>query len=35
MSVVSFILLVSGLKRSRKMIKYNEHAGLNQRMPGY
>jgi class 3 adenylate cyclase len=35
MSVISFILLVSGLKRSRKMIKYNEHAGLNHRMPGY
>lgn len=35
MSAISFILLVSGLKRSRKMIKYNEHAGLNQRMPGY
>ena len=40
MSVVSFILLISGLKKSRKMVKYNEHEGLNLRMqaegmPGY
>mmetsp|Transcript_13669 Transcript_13669/g.21415 ORF Transcript_13669/g.21415 Transcript_13669/m.21415 type:complete len:147 (+) Transcript_13669:2411-2851(+) len=35
MSVVSFILLISGLSRSRKMIKYNEHPGLNERMVGY
>lgn len=32
MSVVSFILLISGLKKSRKMVKYNEHEGLNNRM---
>jgi len=35
MSAISFILLVSGLKKSRKMVKYDEHVGLNQRMPGY
>jgi len=35
MSVVSFLLLISGLKKSRKMIKYNTHAGLNKRMPNY
>ena len=35
MSVISFLLLASGLKKSRKMIKYNEHPGLNERMPGY
>lgn len=35
MSVLSFLLLMSGLKRSRKMVKYNEHKGLNERMPGY
>lgn len=35
MSVVSFILLISGLKKSRKMIKYNEHQGLNERMKNY
>jgi len=35
MSVISFILLVSGLKKSRKMVKYNEHKGLNERMKNY
>ena len=35
MTLISFLLLVSGLKRSRKMIKYNTHKGLNERMPGY
>jgi len=29
MSAISFILLVSGLKKSRKMVKYDEHVGLN------
>jgi len=32
MSVVAFLLLISGLKKSRKMRKYNEHEGLNNRM---
>lgn len=35
MALISFVLLVSGLKKSRKMIKYNKHQGLNERMPGY
>lgn len=35
MSVISFLLLLSGLKKSRKMIKYREHEGLNKRMPNY
>jgi class 3 adenylate cyclase len=35
MTLISFLLLVSGLKKSRKMIKYNTHKGLNERMPGY
>ena len=35
MSVISFLLLISGLKKSRKMVKYNEHEGLNRRMPNY
>ena len=35
MSLISFLLLVSALKKSRKMIKYNTHKGLNERMPGY
>ena len=29
MSVVSFLLLISNLKKSKKMVKYNNHAGLN------
>jgi|APSaa5957512535_1039671.scaffolds.fasta_scaffold285042_1 class 3 adenylate cyclase len=35
MAVISFLLLKSALKKSRKMIKYNNHKGLNERMPGY
>jgi len=35
MSVVSFLLLISGLKKSRKMVKYRSHPGLNKRMPNY
>lgn len=32
MSVVSFILLIAELKKSRKMVKYNTHKGLIERM---
>jgi len=32
MATISFLLLVSGLKKSRKMIKYNNHQGLIERM---
>jgi len=35
MSVISFLLLISNLKKSKKMVKYNNHEGLNKRMPGY
>lgn len=35
MSVISFLLLISGLKKSKKLIKYKEHEGLNKRMPNY
>lgn len=35
MSVVSFLLLISGLRKSKKMVKYNTHEGLNERMPNY
>lgn len=35
MSVVSFLLLISGLKRNRKMLKYKKHKGLNERMTNY
>lgn len=29
MALVSFLLLISGLKKSKKMVKYNTHKGLN------
>jgi len=35
MSLLSFIILIAALKKSRKMVKYNTHKGLNERMPGY
>jgi class 3 adenylate cyclase len=35
MSVISFLLLISGLKRNRKMMKYKKHQGLNDRLPNY
>lgn len=35
MSVISFLLLISGLKRNRKMLKYKKHKGLNDRMKNY
>ena len=35
MSAISFLLLISGLKKSHKMEKYNKHKGLNERMPNY
>ena len=35
MSAISFILLMSGLKKSRKLLKYKNHEGLNRRMPNY
>jgi len=35
MTAVSFLLLISGLKKSKKMVKYNNHVGLNERMPSY
>jgi class 3 adenylate cyclase len=35
MALVSFLLLISSLKKSKKMVKYNTHKGLNIRMPNY
>lgn len=35
MSVVSFVQLIAALTKNRKMIKYNNHTGLNERMPGF
>ena len=32
MSVVAFLLLISGVRKSRKMVKYNEHKGLQARL---
>lgn len=35
MAVISFLKIISGIKRSRKLLKYKEHKGLNERMPNY
>ena len=35
MSVVSFIKIIGQIKKSRKMQKYAQHRGLNQRMKNY
>lgn len=35
MALVSFLLLISGLKKSKKMVKYNTHKGLNNRLPNF
>jgi class 3 adenylate cyclase len=35
MSVISFLKIISAIKRSRKLLKYKEHKGLNDRMPNY
>jgi len=35
MAVVSFITLVSELKKARTLIKYNTHKGLNKRLANY
>jgi len=35
MSLISFLKIIAALKRSRKLLKYKEHPGLNIRMPGY
>jgi class 3 adenylate cyclase len=35
MSVLSFLKIISGLKVARKLVKYKENKGLNDRMPGY
>jgi len=32
MSAISFLLLISGLKKARKLIKYSEHKGLRERL---
>ena len=35
MTAIAFLLLISGLRKSKKMVKYNIHPGLNQRMAGF
>lgn len=35
MSAISFMLLMSGLKKASKLVKYKNHEGLNRRMPNY
>jgi class 3 adenylate cyclase len=35
MTAIAFLLLISGLRKSKKMVKYNTHPGLNQRMAGF
>ena len=35
MSLISFLKIIAQTKRSRKMRKYAQHAGLNKRMPNY
>ena len=35
MTLISFLKIIASTKRSRKMRKYANHAGLNKRMPNY
>ncbi len=35
MSVISFMKIVAGINLSKKLKKYKEHKGLNERMPNY
>ena len=35
MSVISFLKIMAGLKKSRKLVKYQENKGLNDRLPNY
>ena len=35
MSLISFLKVIALTRRSRKMRKYANHAGLNKRMPNY
>ena len=35
MSLVSLTMIIAGLKKSTKMVKYNDHSELNRRMPNY
>jgi len=35
MSMISFLKIIASMKRSRKLLKYKYHPGLNARMPNY
>jgi class 3 adenylate cyclase len=35
MSIVAFVLLIAELRKSRALVKYTKHKGLNIRMPNY
>lgn len=35
MSMISFLKIIAALKTSRKLVKYKEHKGLNERMKNY
>ena len=35
MAVISFLLLIAGIRKSKKMKKYNYHKGLNMRLKGF
>ena len=35
MSCIAFLKIISQINRSRKLNKYREHKGLNDRMPNY
>lgn len=35
MSVIAFLKIISTIKLSNRLTRFNIHAGLNERMPGY
>ena len=35
MSLIAFLKIISQIKKSRKLVKYQYHPGLNLRMPNY
>lgn len=35
MAAISFIKIVSGIKKSRNLVKYKDNKKLNERMPNY
>jgi class 3 adenylate cyclase len=35
MALISFLKIISGIKKSRKLLRYKENAALNARIPNY